>query len=135
MRGLENPKQAFFLAVLFALSLWNSGWALRHYWHWPVWSEDEWTRMDRALVHARVVLNSLPDRKIEYRTEEASDTYDQAAYFRLQYILAPAILRHEPVDDRFVLVEFLSTKRVKPLSGLTLVEDFGNGLALFRRPD
>ena len=90
--------------------------------------------MDRDLIGAKAVLNSLPARQIEYRTEEASETYDAIAYYRLQYMLAPAILRHEPVDDRYVLVEFSSTKRAKPLPGLTFIQDFGDGLALFRRP-
>lgn len=121
------------VAVLLALSLWNAAWALRHNFHWPIFVDDDWTRLDRELAHTKEVLGKLPDSHIEYRTEEATNTYDQTAYYRLQYILAPSILRRNPVEDRYVLVEFWTTRTAKPLPDLMIVEDFGNGFALYRR--
>ena len=44
------------------------------------------------------------------------------------------VMQTEAAPDRYVLVEFWATRRVRPLPDLILVEDFGNGLGLYRRP-
>ncbi|HYR43773.1 MAG TPA: hypothetical protein VER98_12155 [Terriglobia bacterium] len=121
-------------AALLALSVWNAGWMARQNYHWPVFVEDDWARLDRDLTYAKGVLSRLPDRHIEYRTEGASDTYDTDTYYRLQNILAPSILQRDTVEDRYVLVEFWTTRTVVPLADLTLVEDLGHGFGLYRRP-
>jgi hypothetical protein len=120
--------------VLLAFSVWNSIDALRRNFHWPLAADDEWTRLHHDLSHAREVLSKLPDRHIEYRIEEASTTYDSAAYYRLQYLLAPAILQHEPVADRYVLVEFWSTRTARPVPDLKFIDDLGHGFGLYERP-
>ena len=93
----------FLVAALLAICVWNAAGALRQNFHWPLMVEDDWTRLSRDLIHAKDVLDKLPVRHIEYRTEDASDTYDGVAYYRLQSILAPTILQREPVEDRYVL--------------------------------
>jgi hypothetical protein len=123
----------FLAAAIIGVSLLNAVSALRQYGHWPVLTDDEWSSLDRDLARTKLALAALPDRHIEYRTEEVSDSYDTTAFYRLQYILAPSILLRQPVENGYVLVEFWTTKQVKPLSGLMLVEDFGHGLALYRR--
>ena len=125
---------SFCAAALLAVCVWNAGRSLQRSFHWPVLVEDEWTRVDRRLERARTVLGSLPDSHIDYRIEEATETYDIGAYYRLQYMLAPTILPRLSDQGRFVLVEFWSSRTVKPLPGLTLVEDLGSGLGLYRRP-
>jgi len=131
---IRLPWNALLAAVLLASSIWNAAGTLRQYFHWPVLVEDEWAQIDRNLIRAKAVLGNFPDKHIEYRTEGASDTYDTAAYYRLQNILAPSILQRDPVAHGYVLVEFWTTRKVTPLPDLVLVEDFGNGFALFRRP-
>jgi len=133
--AMRKLSPALLLAwALLGISLFNAVGSLRQYYHWPVFASDEWTGLERSLVHAKAALNGLPDRHIEYRIEEASDTYDSSAYYRLQNILAPTILQTEAAPDRYVLVEFWATRRVRPLPDLILVEDFGNGFGLYRRP-
>jgi hypothetical protein len=122
------------LIILLVVCALNASSALWRYSHWPILADDEWTQLEHDFAHAKDVLNALPERRIEYRTEEASNTYDAAAYYRLQSILAPTILQRSGVKTTYLLVEFWATKQVKPLPGLMLVEDFGHGLALFRRP-
>ena len=135
MAAMRKLSPALLLAwALLGISLFNAAGSLRQYYHWPVFASDEWTGLERSLVHAKVALNGLPDRHIEYRIEEASDTYDASAHYRLQNILAPTILQTEAAPDRYVLVEFWATRRVRPLPDLILVEDFGNGFGLYRRP-
>jgi hypothetical protein len=121
------------VAGLLAVSLWNSWYFLRQSYHWPLFSEDELTRLGRDLSSAKIVLSELPDRNIGYRVEEASETYDTGNFFKLQYVLAPSILWSEPSEAKYVIVEFWTSKKAKPLPGLTLLKDFGRGMALYRR--
>jgi len=133
----RSPGQSFWntflIAALLVTSMCNATWGVWKYVHWPVLISDDWAPLEADLAHAKVTLSGLPDRHIEYRIEDAPDTYDQIAYYKLQSVLAPIILQHDPVGDGFVLVEFGKTKAAKPLSDLILVEDFGNGFALYRR--
>lgn len=120
-------------AFLLAASVWNSWCFLRQSFHWPLFAEDELTRLDRDLHGVKTVLSELHDRNIGYRIEETSQTYDTRNFFKLQYMLAPSILWHEPSDNRYVIVEFWTTRKVKPLPGLMLLKDLGYGFALYRR--
>ena len=131
MRRLR-PAQLL-LAALLGISILNAVSSLRRYYHWPVFASDEWADVAAKSVHAKAVLRGLPDRHIEYRLEEAPETYDVTSYYRLQNILAPSILQSEAAPDGYVLVEFAATRRVKPLPDLILMEDLGNGLGLYRK--
>jgi hypothetical protein len=119
-------------AVLIAASLFNAAYFVRQSYHWPLFASDDWGRLEEDLVHAKSVLSALPGGHVEYRIEEASDTYDVTAYYRLQNIVAPTILQTN-IPNRYVLVEFWTTRRARPLPGLVLVEDFGAGFALYQR--
>jgi hypothetical protein len=123
-----------FPTILIVFCLWNASLAFKNSLHWPVMMPDDWAQLDRSLDRTRTILASLPDRHVEYRVEEASETYDISEYYRLQYLLTPTILQRLSGTGRFVLVEFWNTKKAKPLPDLVLVEDFGNGFALYRRP-
>jgi hypothetical protein len=129
----KSPLVLVLVACLLAVSLWNSWCFLRQSYHWPLFSEDELTRLDRDLDGAKIALSELPDRNIGYRVEEASEAYDTGNFFKLQYALAPSILWSEPSEARYVIVEFWKTKKVKPLPGLMFLKDFGRGMALYRR--
>jgi hypothetical protein len=132
-RATKSRWVRFMVACLLAVSIWNSWCFLRQSYHWPLFSEDELTRLDRDLYGARIALRELPDRNIGYRVEEASEAYDTGNFFKLQYALAPSILWSEPSEAKYVIVEFWASKKVKPLPGLLLLKDFGRGMALYRR--
>ena len=121
-------------AALLVLCLWNAGRTLEQYFHWPLQADDEWATLEPQLTPVREALSSIPDRHIEYRVEEADETYDISAYHRLQYWLAPNVLLRVPADNRFVIVEFWRTRQVRVLPDLTLLRDLGNGFGLYRRP-
>ena len=129
MRSLSLSK--ILLCGLVAISASNAVVALHRHLHWP--AESDWSGLERNLAHAKEVLSALPGQQVQYVTEGASNTYDAGAYYRLQYILAPCILQRDPTDNRYVLVEFWTSREVVPLPGLLLVEDFGHGFALYRR--
>jgi hypothetical protein len=129
----KSPLSSFLIACLLAASLWNAWFFLRQSYHWPLFSEDELTRLDRDLYDAKIALSELPDRNIGYRVEESSETYDTGNFFKLQYALAPSILWSEPSKTKYVIVEFWTTKKAKPLPGFVLLKDFGRGIALYRR--
>jgi len=131
---LHSLRSSLFPAILIVICLWNATLAFKNSAHWPLLAQDDWTQLDRSLDRTRTILASLPDRHVEYRVEEATETYDISAYYKLQYLLTPTILQRLSGTGRFVLVEFWNTRKVKPLPDLILVEDFGNGLALYRRP-
>jgi hypothetical protein len=106
---------------------------LRQSYHRPLFSEDELTRLDRDLCGAKIALGELPDRNIGYRVEEASEAYDTGNFFKLQFVLAPSILWMEPSEAEYVIVEFWTTRKAKPLPGFMLLKDLGRGMALYRR--
>jgi hypothetical protein len=122
-----------FPVVLITICLWNAALAFKNSVHWPLLAQDEWTQLDSGLDRARAALAALPDNHVEYRVEEATESYDIGVFYRLQYLLAPTILQRLSGTGRFVLVEFWSTRKAKPIPDLILVEDFRNGLALYRR--
>ncbi|PYV37142.1 MAG: hypothetical protein DMG09_15515 [Acidobacteria bacterium] len=122
------------VGALLATSFWNAAMSIRQYYHPLVFDPDGWIRLENDLAQAKKALGNLPDHHIEYRLKEASDTYDYYAFYRLQHILAPTILCQDGLGRRYVLVEFWTTKQVRPLPGLNLVEDLGHGLALYKRP-
>jgi hypothetical protein len=132
-RATKSRCTRLLVACLLAASLWNSWCFLRQSYHWPLFSEDELTRLDRDLYGAKIALSELPDRNIGYRVEESSEAYDTGNFFKLQYAFAPSILWSEPSEAKYVIVEFWTTKKVKPLPGLMLLKDFGRGMALYRR--
>jgi hypothetical protein len=121
-------------AALLLVCLWNGVRSLQEHFHWPVLVEDDWTRLEQKLVRAKAVLHSLPDRHLEYRVEDATETYDIGAYYRLQYLLAPTILQRSPTGNGWVLLEFWGSDKIRPMPDLVLVEDLGNGFGLYRRP-
>jgi hypothetical protein len=127
------PFRQILVASLLVISFWNVAGSIRDSYHWPVLRADEWTVLERNLIHAKAVLEGLPDRHIEYRIEEASNTYDAAFFFRLQNILVPSILEPTATANQYVLVEFWTSRQVKPLPDLILLEDLGYGLGLYRR--
>ena len=131
MPRLPLPK--LLAAALLAASLVNTAWSVKEHFHWPVFTSDDWTRFNQDLSRARAVLGKLPDRHLEYRIEEASETYDPTAFYRLQYVLAPSILQQGNTQYEYLLIEFWTSKQVKPQPGLVLVEDFGHGIGLYRR--
>jgi hypothetical protein len=121
-------------AAILVLCLWNVARSLQQYFHWPVPTGDEFSILDDRLSRTREVLASIPDRHIEYRVEDADESYDLGNQYRLQYLLAPIVLWRMPTDNRYVLVEFWRTRNVRSLPDLTLLGDLGNGFGLYRRP-
>src|SRR5437870_3083609 len=97
---------ALFVTAILVVSVCNVTWALYQYAHWPVMVSGEWERLESDLTDAKAVLGTLPGRHIEYQIEDAPETYNQADYYRLQSILLPVILQHDPVKDGYVFVEF-----------------------------
>jgi hypothetical protein len=130
---MKRTTSLILTACLLAVSLWNAWCFLRQSYRWPLSSDNELTRLDRDLSGARMALGKLPDRNIGYRVEETSETYDTGNFFKLQYALAPSILWSEPSQTRYVIVEFWTTRKVKPLPGFMLLQDLGRGMALYRR--
>src|SRR5262245_56465546 len=102
-------------AALLSICLWNGVRSLQEHFHWPVLVEDDWTRFEQKIVHAKAVLASLPDRHLEYRLEDATAAYDIGAYYRLQYLLAPTILQRSPTGNGRVLVEFWGSDKIRPV--------------------
>jgi hypothetical protein len=125
-------KNIIIVCLLF-VSVWNAGSALHQSFHWPLSVGDNSKRLDQSLTELKNSLGKLPEKRIEYRIEEASRSDDSDAFFTLQYILLPVILHINPGEDRYVLVEFASTKKVKPVPGLILLRDFGHGFALYTK--
>jgi hypothetical protein len=131
MSRLPLPK--LLAAALLTASLVNAVWSVKQQYHWPVVTMDDWSRLQQDLTRARAVLGQLPEGHVEHRIEEASDTYDPMAFYRLQYILAPTILQQGKTNYNYLLIEFWTSKQVKAQPGLTLIEDFGHGIGLYRR--
>jgi len=73
--------------------------------------------------------------RLGYRTEPGSIWLNKAAdYFLIQYTLAPIVLRAHTNEDEWVLMNYSATKEPFPAADLIVVEDLGNGLALYKRP-
>src|SRR5262245_27607295 len=114
-------------AAILVLCLWNAARSVQQYFHWPMPAGDEFSILDGELGRTREALASIPDHHIEYRVEDADESYDLGNQYRLQYLLAPTVLWRMPTDNRYVLVEFWKIRKVRPLPDLMLLEDLGNG--------
>ena len=93
----------------------------------------EMVRRDRRFETLR---SSLPDRAtLGYVTDSADPAESRLRLMLAQYSLAPLLLR--PGADRALIVGDFSQSDVAAMGrelDLTLVRDFGNGVALFARP-
>jgi hypothetical protein len=121
-------------AAIIFLSLANAGYALHKYYHLPVFQHDDMWYRDATMIRARAVLKGLDNDRVQYLpgpgNSLASDIWP---YFETQYLLTPTLLYRNDSQTPWVLVNFGKLKPTVPMPGLTLVEDFGNGLSLFRR--
>jgi hypothetical protein len=128
------PSQLLTISILL-VCLWNAASSLHDNYHWPLTIDDDWTRIEQQFGLAKTTLHTLQAEQIAYRIEEPDASYDPLHYSKLQHILAPQILVRDSASGsiEFVLVEFWTTRRVVPLEGLVLVQDYGNGVGLYRR--
>jgi hypothetical protein len=98
---------------------------------------DSATAVDRTYTATRDKILARGLTRLGYRTEPGSVWEQKSAeYFLIQYTLTPLVLRAHTTEDEWALVNYLAAKKPFTIPGLLLVEDFGNGLALYRkRPD
>ena len=92
------------------------------------------------LERLRPALNRLPPSGVVgyFAAGTVSETVDQAMYFAAQYAVAPRLLVQNPVngEPEWWIGNFtqpVDYASVGASRGLTLVEDVGQGIVLFRR--
>jgi hypothetical protein len=117
------------MATLVLVSLTNAAQILWSSYHRPLLEHHALWRREVSVLHTREVLNGLGVSRIGYVAGPFLDFSD----FENQFLLTPVILRRNSPDESFVLVYFRDNDPPVPPPGLTLVEDFHNGFALFRR--
>jgi hypothetical protein len=88
---------------------------------------------EASVLHMREVLNGLGILRISYVAGPGSDISDGWKLFENQFLLAPVVLKPNSPHESFVLVNLGDGNPAVPMPGLTLVEDFDNGFALFRK--
>jgi len=132
----ERRSARFLVAGLLAFSLINATKALYDAYHWPLFVPDAIDNDDQFGSPLKKQLKSMGVKEIAYRTDRAYNDADAGAFFLLQLRLAPILLRRVPIDDDdhpLLLMNFRATRRIGALPGFTLLEDFGDGLGLFRK--
>jgi len=128
--------QALIITAIAVVSFMNAGNVLRQFYHTPVFQHDDMWYREASLERAKKVLQDLGSPRVGYLSGPGINSYDVAVigiFFQTQYLLAPTGLHQNSAQEEFILVNFGIGKQSSPMPGHRLVEDFGNGLALFRR--
>ena len=120
------------MTALAVVSVANARKTLIQYRHKPWFARSGMSTRDESLMHARQVLFQLGTTHIGF-IAGPSTTMDGEIFYPLQLSLTPLVLRVNSKDDNFFLVIFGDNNPTVPMPGLILVEDFQNGLALFRK--
>jgi len=134
IRTLTKAVSHLLAGILVVLSLWNARTFLPVVYHWPVSTEDGWRGLRNELAKTNSELRRLAIERLGFRVVEGPAEFDNYDYFRIQNLLSPTALIRESdhPKEQYMLVQFLMTKQVRPLSDLVLVEDLGDGFGLYR---
>jgi hypothetical protein len=107
---------------------------LRHRFEWLFFNMDSTSNADRLYTPTRDRLQKLGLTRLSYRVEPGANWPDKLAqYCLVQYALAPVVLRPQTNEDYWVLMDYTATTKPFPAPDLIEVEDFGNGLALYKK--
>lgn len=107
---------------------------LHHKFAWSFANMDSTSNADRVYRPTRDKLENLGHRRLTYRVEPGANWADKLAQFCfVQYSLAPIVLIPNTNSEEWVLMDYTATVKPFPAPDLIAVEDFGNGLALYRK--
>ena len=120
------------LTALAVVSVFNARKTLIQYRHKPWFARNTMSKRDESLMHAREVLFKLGTTHIGFVAGPGT-IVDGEKFYPIQLSLTPLVLRVNSTEDNFFLVMFGDSNPTVPMPGLTLIEDFKNGLALFRK--
>jgi len=132
LRTILMATLVFVSLINAAQALWSSYlWPSSH--HTPLLEPGSIQRREGSVLHMREVLNGLGISGISYVAGPGGDISEGERHIENQFLLAPVVLRRNSPDESFVLVNFGDNNPAVLMPGLTLVEDFHNGFALFRK--
>jgi hypothetical protein len=135
-RIMENVAQGLgrvLIAALFAASIGNLAVFNLEFRHWPFFSETTLSQRIVAAEPVRTTFTRLGIDRAGYFTEDLDSDEGLFRFFVLQYVSVPVVLRRDVGEEQYVLIDNWQTGALPETPGWTLVEDFGNGLALYRR--
>jgi hypothetical protein len=128
-RGL----QPILLAGLFLVSIANLARFNERSAHWPLFPDDEISRSVRHAERVRSTFDRLGIEHAAYVSDDPTGEVGAGRFFLVQYAVVPTVLRRNAGDEIYVLVDNWQSGELPTEPDRTLVEDYGEGLALFRR--
>jgi hypothetical protein len=129
-RSMMNLSRGL-MVLLLALAIANAGQQTVYIYsrfHDYFLNESAISHADRVFAPIRKALIDRNLLRVGYRVEP------EVGYeYIVQYALAPVVLKRDSNDDDWILMNYSATGKPLPAPDLACVEDFGGGLALYKK--
>lgn len=125
------------MILLLAIPIINAGLESYHVFtrlHYRLLNEDSISHAEVLFGPVRQKLQDLKVLRLSYRVDPGAYWEERVGdYVVVQYVLAPIILRPHNDEDAWVLMNYSAVGKRFPAPDLVCIEDFGSGLALYRK--